>query len=60
VIQLSGLEGRIGQDTCLLASSGNGKGPPEADLGGINSGPLPTIELGYSSARARPGFGLAS
>jgi hypothetical protein len=26
------MEGRIGQDTCLPASTGNGKAPPEADI----------------------------
>jgi hypothetical protein len=48
---LKSVEGRIGQDTCLPASPGNGKAPSEADLGGINSGPL-AVELGYSLARA--------
>ena len=35
MIQLSprdDMEGRIGQDTCLPASPGNGKDPPEAVL----------------------------
>src|SRR5271165_629068 len=48
-----GADGRFGQDTCLPASRGNGKGPPEIGIGGcLAASPLPH-HLAYGSVPRR-------
>jgi len=45
------VDGRIGQDTGLLASPGNGKGPPEAAVRCVRKLCMELIGLDYSRCR---------